>query len=353
MIGGAGSRHQVYPSTMRLSSASLVLAALLPTVATAQVLAPGEVLDSSRAALVRDVGRLASVEFGGRATGTAGADSAVAYLVRAYEAMQVDPAGRGPCDHTGRCTRSYRQTFALPRLTPRSTGRDSTAVATNVIAAIPGTDALLAQEWIVLGAHHDHLGATGIGARDARTSRLPHLGADDNASGTAALLELARRLASAPVRRSVLLVHFGAEELGLLGSTAFLSDPPVPVGAMVAMINLDMVGRLGGKRLTVFGTATSPAWRPLLDGAARDARLRVAPSPALGPRGSGSDHLEFARLGLPSLHLFSGLHHAYHTALDTPAKVDYDGLLRIVVFTESLVRAVGDAPVAPPRSATP
>lgn len=353
MNGGAGVRGARYLPAMRVASGWLLFAGLLPSVAKGQVLTPREALDSSRAALVRDVGRLASAEFAGRATGTAGADSTIAYLARAYVAMQVDPAGRGPCDDSGRCTRSYRQTFALPRWTLRNTGLDSTALATNVIAAIPGTDEVLAQEWIVLGAHHDHLGATGIGARDARTARLPHLGADDNASGTAALLELARRLASAPVRRSILLVHFGAEELGLLGSTAFLTDPPVPVRAMVAMINLDMVGRLGGKRLTVFGTATSPAWSTQLDAAAREAEVRLDPSADLGVRGTGSDHIEFARLGLPSLHLFTGVHEAYHTKDDTPAKVDYDGLVRVVVFTESLVRALGDAPVALPRSATP
>jgi hypothetical protein len=180
-----------------------------------------ERLDSTRASVWRDVSYLASAPLNGRATGSAGNESAPGLSDAAVPIFADQPRLQVRiCDSVGACVFSYQQSFRLLPMTLRLAGIDSNALAFNVAAAIPGTDSVLQHQWIVIGAHYDHLGQTGYGALDHRTATRPHLGADDNASGTAAVLELAARLANSPMRRSVLLVHFGAEELGLFGSKA-------------------------------------------------------------------------------------------------------------------------------------
>ncbi len=301
--------------------------------------------DSSRAALLRDVRHLASPALGGRGIGSAGLDSAGAYLARQYLALQIDALIPVACDAAGSCRRSYFQTFAPPRLLLRSAGVDTLAVASNVVAMVPGTDPALGGQWIVIGAHYDHLGTTGMGARDRRTAKDAHLGADDNASGTAAVLELARRLANDPPRRPVMLVHFAAEEIGLIGSNVFVQNAPVPVDSIVAMVNLDMVGRLGGRPLQLIGLESSPDWPALVRRANSGSRLVVREAAAAG----GSDHMPFAREGVPAVHLFTGMHPAYHTRDDTVAGVDFDGLVSVVEFAERLIRAIADDERRPRR----
>jgi hypothetical protein len=337
---------------LALLSAVLVVVAIgLPAVVAAQAWSAAEARDSTRASLVRDVSYLASRSLAGRATGSAGSDSAAEYLAKRYVAMQINPGAKTtPCDASSACRYSYFQAFRPPLVSLVAAQIDTSARAYNVVAVVSGTDTLQAQEWIVVGAHYDHLGQTGIGARDPQFASVPHVGADDNASGTAAVLELARRLAASPLRRSVMFVHFAAEEIGVVGSRTFLLDPPVPLGAMVAMVNLDMVGRLGRGRLQIFGVESAPEWGRIIDDAHETERLPLVKHDPLGLRGTASDHVPFFDEGIPVVHLFTGLHDEYHTKDDTVDRIDFDGLTRIVAFAERLVRLVGDGAAVPTRS---
>src|SRR5205085_6139978 len=135
----------------------------------------------------------------------------------------------------------------------------------NILALVEGADARLKDETIVVGAHYDHLGrGEAGGSLDAHPGKEIHHGADDNASGTAALLECARAIARGErPRRSVLLAFFSGEELGLLGSAHYVREPARPLERTIAMVNMDMVGRMKGKRITVGGAGTAEAWPPL------------------------------------------------------------------------------------------
>jgi Zn-dependent M28 family amino/carboxypeptidase len=178
---------------------------------------------------------------------------------------------------------------------------------------------------------------------DRATRYAPHLGADDNASGTAAVMELARRFAANPTRRSILVVNFGAEELGEWGSIFFVQYPPGPLDSVVAMVNFDMVGHLLAKRLEVFGVSTSPQWAGLLKGAATEQGMKLDLHDETVPRGYGSDHEAFAEAGIPVAHFYTGTHPAYHTAEDRPGIIDIDGMVRVVGLAESIIRTIGDS----------
>src|SRR5262249_4867619 len=137
----------------------------------------------------------------------------------------------------------------------------------NVVGLLRGSDPQLASEYVVIGAHYDHLGLGGPESLAAKPEGEIHHGADDNASGTSGLLEIARVLAGerTKLRRSIVFIAFSGEELGLLGSGAYTKTPAVPLATTVAMLNMDMIGRLRNDSLFVGGVGTSPAWKPLLD----------------------------------------------------------------------------------------
>jgi hypothetical protein len=169
-----------------------------------------------------------------------------------------------------------------------------------------------------------------------------HHGADDNASGVAGVLELARRLAGqrASLRRSIVFVAFGAEELGTLGSAHFVKQPPLPLDGVVAMINLDMVGRLRDHGLDVHGVGTSPVWKPLLDEANRGPGLKLR----LHEGGYGpSDHNSFYAAGKPVMFAFTGVHPDYHRPSDTADKINAEGLLRVVSLVERVALGLGSS----------
>src|SRR5439155_20853428 len=144
----------------------------------------------------------------------------------------------------------------------------------NIAALLPGRDVAMRGQVIVLGAHIDHLGRSTDGALDPEARDAIRNGADDNASGTAAVLELARLFAAHPARRSILFVNFSSEELGLLGSQYFVEHSPVALDSIVAMINFDMVGRMRRDSVIVYGVATAREFPALLDSA--NARVRLA-----------------------------------------------------------------------------
>lgn len=206
----------------------------------------------------------------------------------------------------------------------------SRANGKNVIGILPGRGPL-AEETIVIGAHYDHVGMGGAGSLAPGTIAV-HNGADDNASGTTAMIETARaltkRLADKESRRRIVFMAFTGEERGLLGSRYYVEHPLFPIDETVAMLNLDMVGRLNENELTVYGTGTAENFDDLIE--------TTNDMPGFGfklakiPTGFGpSDHQSFYAAGIPVLFLFTGLHDDYHRPTDDADKVNYEGMTRI------------------------
>ena len=221
-------------------------------------------------------------------------------------------------------------------------GRGTTA---NVIGRLPGRDPKLAQEAIVIGAHYDHLGRGGEGslAPDQRTAI--HHGADDNASGTAAVIALAQAFAKAGgAPRTLVFAAFGAEEMGLLGSAHYVKHPPFPLDRTALMINLDMVGRMRDGKLYVGGVDSGSGLRAVVGDAARDAGVTVE---MRGDPFAPSDHTSFYTAGRPVLFLFTGAHADYHRPTDTWDKIDADGLRSVTALAARTIAAVAAAPTAP------
>jgi hypothetical protein len=203
-------------------------------------------------------------------------------------------------------------------------------------------DSKHAGEYVVIGAHYDHLGHGGAYSRTPNV-RAVHPGADDNASGVALLLESARRLRSLPraPERNILFIAFGAEEVGTIGSRYWIDHPTVPIASVTAMINADMVGRLREDRLLVDGSGTSAAWPELVPGAAAGLGLNLS----LGAEGFGaSDHASFTAARIPVAFLFTGVHDDYHQPTDTADKINADGEERITTFAARLALAVAERP---------
>jgi len=206
----------------------------------------------------------------------------------------------------------------------------------NLAGIIPGRGAL-AREYVVVGAHYDHLGMGGERSMQPNVTAV-HNGADDNASGVVTALLVGERLRGAlrnvPDHRSVIVVLFTGEEVGLAGSSRFVGDSPFPLERAVAMINLDMVGRLRNDTLLALGSESAAEWAGAIEAAAR-----AVPGLKVTGRGDGygpSDHTSFYASGIPVLHLFTGVHDAYHTPSDDPDTVDADGAARVALFTETL-----------------
>ncbi len=232
----------------------------------------------------------------GRETGTDGEKAAAAYIEKGFRAAGLEVRLQEFQGHG-------------------TTGR-------NVIGIVRGSE-----EAVVVGAHYDHLGEAKQGW---------HAGADDNASGTAVLLDLAERFARRPSKRTLVLVAFSGEEMGILGSRAYVRDPAVPLEKTVAMINMDMVGRLR-ESLIVFGADSGDRFKELL----ADSPIKIAYNKdPIGP----SDHTSFYLKNIPAIHLFTGAHADYHKPSDTADKVNFDGLRRVSDLVESLARRIADAP---------
>ena len=216
----------------------------------------------------------------------------------------------------------------------------------NVLALLPGSDPARRDEAVIVGAHYDHLGYGGEGSGSlAPDLRAIHNGADDNASGSAGLLEAARLLAASPPARTVIFAAFSGEEEGLLGSQHLVQHLPVAKERVVAMLNLDMVGRpKEGRGLTVGGTGTATEWPHLLEAVNANHHLTLTPSK--GGFGA-SDHSSFYGADVPVLFFFTGAHEDYHRPSDDPATLDYRGMARVVQFATDVARAVADGPARP------
>ncbi len=309
--------------------ACLSLLAALGCVSAAPPVAP----PLKPAGIGADIQYLASRSLAGRGAGTAGNDSAAVFLARRHQALGLPGAFQAWCA-TGACGVSYFQYFIGDEVEGHNVG-----------SFIRGSDPERYREFVVVGAHYDHLGTSTRFAMDPDLVASVRPGADDNASGTAAVLELARRLAANPPPRSVLLVHFDAEEWGLVGSRAFVARPPIPVSSIVFMLNLDMVGRLHGRDLLIDGTAADSLTRSLADSVAKAVGVGSARSSVSAGR---SDHAAFIPIGVPALSLTSGFHGDYHRVTDVPARIDVVGLTRIVDVAEGIVRAAATR-TWPPR----
>lgn len=232
--------------------------------------------------------------------------------------------------------------IALPgvRVAGRADVTPTRSTTRNVIGALAARGTSL--EAVVVGAHYDHLGLGQSGSMDPAPDGKIHHGADDNASGVAALLELARMLAprADTLTRSVLFVAFGAEELGTLGSSHFVKEPPLPLERIAAMINMDMVGRLRGDKLDVHGMGTSPVWKAVVEEANRAARLQLnLKEGGYGP----SDHSPFYAAGKPVFFVFTGVHADYHKPSDTAERVDVAGIARVLSLVEPVTVAIATA----------
>jgi hypothetical protein len=218
------------------------------------------------------------------------------------------------------------------------------AEAWNVVGLLPGrTDSPRRDEVVVVGAHYDHLGKEGSRFSRAPGVRAIHPGADDNASGAALVLEVARRFAGLPLPpdRSILFMAFGAEEIGAIGSRYWVEHPTVPLDHVVAMINADMVGRLRDDRLIVDGVGTSPGWRPLVDASAAGLGFDLA----FGAEGFGaSDHASFTAMRIPVAFFFTGVHPDYHMPSDTADKINAAGEERVATLAGRLALALATSP---------
>ncbi len=199
---------------------------------------------------------------------------------------------------------------------------------------------------VLVGAHLDHLGLGGKSSL-APDSHQPHLGADDNASGVAVVLEVARSLQAkrSALRRDILVVAFSGEEAGTLGSSHFVRVPPgaLNIQGLEAMVNLDMVGRLRDNRLLVLGTGSAKEWAALVPPACAAARLTCG----TGGDGYGpSDHSSFFAAGVPVLHLFTGAHADYHRPSDSADRINAAGAAQVGVFAEGILRELAARPEA-------
>jgi hypothetical protein len=304
---------------------ALALTAVVQPLAAQKLIEPPRLLD--------DIKFLTDDRLQGRATGSPGADSAATYLARRFSEVGLQPAAGG-----------WFQSFNIGRHAPSARGR-LVLVGKNVIGILPGRDPVLRNQTVILGAHYDHLGLGGFGSLDPDSTGRVHNGADDNASGIAALIQVAARLAASPPARTVVFIAFSGEELGLLGSAYYVKEPIYPLAGTLAMINLDMVGRLRAGRLIVYGAKTAKEFPPLLDSLNWYAGLDLkAQGDGYGP----SDQSSFYAAKRPVLHLFTDLHEDYHRTTDDWDKINVDGLKRVADFALGLVTALANrrAPLA-------
>jgi Zn-dependent M28 family amino/carboxypeptidase len=281
--------------------------------------------------LKKDVYFLAADDLGGRAIGTTGEQKAAEYLAQEFEKLGLTPMG----------TDGFFQEFTVSKPSnPHEEaviGTDGAGVTgQNVVAFLDKK----ADKTIVIGAHFDHLGMGGQGSLHRGDSAI-HNGADDNASGTAALLALAKIFKYETLKSNILFVAFSGEENGLWGSNYFVKNPTLDLKTINYMINMDMVGRLNPeKSLAVHGVGTSPSFPPVLDPINADSLKLVPSESGVGP----SDHTSFYLQDLPVLHFFTGQHADYHKPSDDADKINYEGLVKVVRYISRLIAGLDEEP---------
>ncbi len=268
--------------------------------------------------------RLASDDFEGRGSGEAGGHRAAEFIAEQLRARGARPAGEDG---------GWFQPFS-------GGGRGGDASFRNVAGMVPGKDEKLRDEYVVVGAHYDHCGFGASGGMGNRGEI--HHGADDNASGTAAVLAIARAVAADPLPRSVLFLLFDAEERGLLGSLAYCDKPLVPLDRTVAMLNIDMIGRSHGGYVFVGGLGSSPQWESVVSKALRTESRFLKKIERNEDNEARSDNDSFYKKDIPVLFFFTNLHRDYHQPRDTPDKIQYKPAAAIARAILATLRGVAE-----------
>lgn len=279
------------------------------------------------------IGILASDEFEGRGTGTEGERKAAAYIAGKFDALKLEPKGDS----------SWYQSYkGIPHHAVQIHHGDSSSkmgmglaqelTTRNVIAFLNNN----AKNTVVIGAHYDHLG---YGDENSLWTggRAIHNGADDNASGVAAMIELAKWLSLKPLNttnNNYLFIAFSGEEKGLWGSNYFTKHPTIDLKSTNYMINMDMVGRLNSERaLAINGVATSPEWMKIIPNINVEKLKIITSESGIGP----SDHSSFYNSNIPAIHFFTGQHEDYHKPSDDADKINYEGLASVINYIKHVI----------------
>lgn len=286
--------------------------------------------NSNQSNIREDVKFLADDALEGRQTGTEGEKKAAEYIAKRFKELGLLEKG----------TQGYFQEFSFfPKTDPHkevefTKNQDGTITGRNVIGYIDNN----ATNTIVIGAHFDHLGYGGEGSLYRDSIKAVHNGADDNASGTALVIDLARKLRNTNTNNNYLFMAFSGEEMGLLGSNFFVKNPTIDTKAVSYMINMDMVGRLKpDSTLAVYGTGTSPMFKQVLS-AHNDKFKLIENESGIGP----SDYTSFYLADIPVLHFFTGQHSDYHKPSDDFEKLNYDGMEKISTYIFDIVSDLND-----------
>ena len=317
-------------------------------------------VDATEANLRKHIEYLASDKLEGRRTGEHGAMLAADYIADQFKKIGLRSRMASASGKPG-----FLQAFPGKGDRP-----DKRVIGYNVVGILDGTDPKLKNEAIVIGAHYAHLGHGGEGSLAPNSTDIHH-GADDNASGTAAVIEMARQFsAERKNKRTIIFIAFSGEEEGLFGSKYYVNNPVFPIEKTVAMINLDMVGRLHDDKLTIGGIGTSSEWTDLLNtknkrsifdagltGTKQNGTTQFIIAPVatseifklqLNEDGFGpSDHSSFYGKKISVLFFFTGTHLDYHKPSDTADKINYDGEARVISYITSIAKAIGQNSVRP------
>jgi hypothetical protein len=276
---------------------------------------------------------LAADEMGGREAGTAEEAAAANYIADLFRSYGLDPAGD---DDT------YFQEFTINTAVlnnPHASESDTSGekrLSKNVAGLLQGTGD--SDEVIIVGAHYDHLGMGSFGSLGGSEEPRIHNGADDNASGTAGVLELAEYFSANRPQTDILFIAFSGEEMGLLGSQYYVENPTVELENALAMINMDMVGRMRNGRLMIFGIATSDNWETILTEANTDS-LQLD----LVPDGTGSsDHTSFYYQNIPVLHYFTDTHADYHRPSDDTEWINAEGQEQLLAHVQRVIERLDE-----------
>ena len=314
-------------------------------VTTAPLVAQNATSQRARTVLA-DVVALSADSLQGRITCQPGHEAAARYAISRLQAAGARPAGDSG---------TYRQHWTVGTTGATTQAGVAGCSTFNVMATIPGRGSLAGQ-YVIVGAHLDHLGTGRFGSMAADSGQI-HNGADDNASGSAAVIELARLTArdrsrrDARPRRTVVFGLWSAEEIGSLGSAWYVRNLPMPKDSVIAYLNFDMVGRLREGRLMALGERSAEEWSELLDSANAEPRLFLRAS---GDGWGPSDHASFYAGRMPVLHFFTDVHEDYHRPGDDADKINADGIVQVADFAAGLIRLLDGRPrltfvdVAPP-----
>ncbi|MCG3164467.1 MAG: hypothetical protein POELPBGB_00221 [Bacteroidia bacterium] len=277
--------------------------------------------------LKKDVTYLADDKLEGRETGTPGSEAAAEYIAKRFMEAGLQPKGNNG---------TFFQVFSQkPKGVHGETLPDSVKEVSvkNVLGYIGNGAATT----VVIGAHYDHLGYGDEGSLNTGTKAI-HNGADDNASGTAALLQLAESLKGKYKSNNYLFIAFSGEEKGLWGSSYYSKNSTIPISTINYMINMDMVGRLTENKLAIYGTGTSPVWNDLLKKVIPDSIKLTKTESGVGP----SDHTSFYLKDIPVLHFFTGQHEDYHKPSDDVEKINFNGMVAVINYIENVIAELND-----------